>query len=238
MEPGMSDTVAARLDAVRRRIAAAARRAGRAAGEIRLVAVSKGRSDAAVRDAYTAGQRVFGENRPEALAARAAAGWPDDVEWHMIGHVQRRKLGLVLAHAAMLESMDRLRLAEAMAPRGATLPVLVEVNVAREPQKHGFVPDELDEALVACGRLGLHVRGLMAIPPRPEDPEDSRPWFERMAELAARTRRRHPETVELSMGMSDDFEVAVECGATIVRVGRAIFGVRTASESTPDPETR
>ncbi|HHC08549.1 MAG TPA: YggS family pyridoxal phosphate-dependent enzyme [Actinobacteria bacterium] len=225
--------IAERLAEVRRRIAEAAARAGRNPEAITLVAVSKGMSDDAVLAAHRAGQRVFGENRPEALARRLAGPLPDDLEWHLVGHVQRRKAKLALG-AAMIESLDRLRLAETFVRLGVPLPpMLVEVNLAREPQKHGFDPDDLDEALDRLVDLGLSIRGLMAIPPRPRRPEDSRPWFAMLADLAERLRSAHPELTELSMGMTDDFEIAIEEGATIVRVGRAIFGPRPGVDEAP-----
>jgi len=223
-------TIAERLDEVRARIAAAARRSGRSPGDVTLVAVSKGSPDEDVLAARAAGQRLFGENRPDQLAGRIAR-LDGDLSWHLIGHLQRRAVRHVLVGVAMIESLDRIRLAETLARRLPDVPpVLLEVNLAEEPQKHGVAPVDVPATAAAVVELGLDLRGLMAIPPRPETPEDSRPWFERLAELGDVLGRELSGPVELSMGMSDDFEVAVECGATIVRVGRAIFGERAATE--------
>jgi PLP dependent protein len=211
------------LTRARDRIAAAAARAGRDPAEVLLVVVSKGRSDAAVREIYDAGQRVFAENRAEALQDRLAADLPGDLVWHFVGTLQRRKVRSVAPHVALLHSMDRQHLEPVWATQPHRAPVLLQVNLAAEPQKHGY---EADQVLAAADRLtalGVAVRGLMTLPPAPSTPEDSRPWFTRLVELGSRLRDRHPDAIELSMGMSDDFEVAVECGATMVRLGRTIF---------------
>ncbi len=217
--------VAARLRELRDRIAAAAARAGRDPGDVTLVAVGKAHPPELLAAAYEAGHRVFGENRAQELAAKAAA-LPADVEWHFIGPLQRNKVRLVRPVVALLESMDRPALAEAWAKGGGAPPVLVEVNVAGETQKAGVAPAGAGGLVDRLSELGVEVRGLMAIPPLAPDPEASRPHFRALAELAARLRTGRPGLVELSMGMTDDYEVAVEEGATIVRVGRAIFGPR------------
>ncbi len=217
--------VADRLREVRDRIAAAAARAGRAAGDVTLVAVGKAHPPELLAAAYEAGHRVFGENRAQELAAKAAE-LPADVEWHFIGPLQRNKVRLVRPVVTLLQSMDRPSLAEAWAKGGAAPPVLVEVNVAAEPQKAGIAPARAGELLDRLAELGVEARGLMAIPPVTPDPEGSRPHFRALAALAARLRPNHRGLVELSMGMTDDYEVAIDEGATIVRVGRAIFGPR------------
>jgi PLP dependent protein len=218
--------VAERLRAVLDRVCAAAGRAGRDAAEVTLVAVSKGQPVAAIAEAYAAGHRDFGENRADELLAKVPQ-LPDDIRWHFVGALQSRKAKLVRPHTWLLHSLDRPSLVRAWArDTDAPPPVLAEVNIAREPQKHGAVPDELGELLGAADAAGISCRGLMIIPPQPETAEDSRRWFADLVTLQQAWVRRYPSLVELSMGMTDDFEVAVEEGATVIRVGRAIFGPR------------
>jgi pyridoxal phosphate enzyme (YggS family) len=193
-----------------------------------LVVVSKGRSNAEVLEVYEAGQRDFGENRAGALQDRLASGLPTDIRWHFVGSLQRRKVRDVVGAVTLLHSMDRPELARAWVEHGGG-PALMEVNVSAEPQKHGFDPDGVVEAAGGLVAAGVDLRGLMAIPAAPSRPEDSRPAFEAMRSLRDEVAALLPEAGELSMGMTDDFEVAVECGATIVRVGRAIF------DEPPDP---
>jgi len=220
--------VAEQLKLVRERIDRAATAAGRDPSEVVLVAVAKGRREDDVIAAYRAGHRDFGENRDHELLAHAAAV-PDDAHWHFIGTLQRRKVGAVVAHAGLLHTLDRDSLIAAVGGRDNPPPVLIEVNLADEPQKHGYRVDEIAGAITSAEQAGLDVRGLMAIPPMPEEPEDSRPWFEQLRSLRDDLWRGRAERGELSMGMTDDFEVAVSCGATLVRVGRAIFGDRTTA---------
>jgi PLP dependent protein len=206
------------------RIAAAAWRAGRDPGDVRLVVVSKGRSDESVGEVYDAGHRLFAENRVEALLDRLDAGFPEDLIWHFVGTVQRRKVKGVAANVALLHSMDRQHLEASWAAQPGHAPVLLQVNLAAEPQKHGYAAGEVLAAADRLAALGVEVLGVMTLPPLPKKPEDSRPWFAELAALGERLRSDHPGATELSMGMSDDFEVAVECGATMVRLGRTIFG--------------
>lgn len=225
--------VAEQLNLVRERIDRAAVSAGRDPGEIVLVAVAKGRTDEEVMAAYEAGHRDFGENRDHELLAHAAAV-PSDARWHFIGTLQRRKVGAVVAHARLLHTLDRDSLIVALGRGEAPPPVLIEVNLAEEPQKHGYPVADVAAARTSAEQAGLEVRGLMAIPPMPDEPEDSRPWFEQLRSLRDQLWRGRPEPGELSMGMTEDFEVAVACGATLVRVGRAIFGERmTAPANAP-----
>lgn len=215
---------------VRDRIAAAAARAGRDPEGITLVAVSKTADDDAVLEAYRAGHRDFGENRVGELAERAPR-LPSDIRWHFVGRLQTNKVRRVRPVTHLLHSLDRPRLIAPWAKgTGAPPPVLVQVNVAGEEQKAGVTVGEaaglVDQALA----MGIEVRGLMTMPPRVEDPEDARAWFEALAELRAGIARDRPGVDELSMGMTDDYEVAVEAGATLLRIGRAIFG--------PFPERR
>jgi PLP dependent protein len=215
---------ALRLDEVRERIGAAARRAGREPAEVRLVAVSKGAGADLIRAAYAAGQRDFAENRATALAER----WeqlPTEARWHFIGRLQGNKVRLVRPVTWLLHSLDRADLAAYWAKGpGLPPPVLVQVNVSGEPGKAGVPPDETEALIAAAAGLGLEVRGLMTIPPVGASPEEARPWFRTLARLRRALQPRWPGLAELSMGMSDDFEVAVEEGATLLRVGRAIFG--------------
>jgi pyridoxal phosphate enzyme (YggS family) len=214
----------ARVDAVRARIADAAQRCGRAPGDVTLVAVSKLQPTDAIAAVYAAGCRDFGENYVQELAAKHAA--LAGVAWHFIGHLQRNKVAPLLAsEPVLIHGVDSRRLLAEIDKR-ASKParVLLHVNIAGEDTKSGCAPSEV-EALVdaATGMRNVVLRGLMTIPPA-EDAEAARPHFRALRELAERLGRdRLPE---LSMGMSADYEVAIEEGATIVRVGTAIFGAR------------
>lgn len=225
-----------RLDAVQDRIERAARRAGRDPGAVTLVAASKTVPVERLVEAVVCGLRIFGENRvQEALAKMEAfAQAPAQVEFHLIGPLQPNKVNHVVGRFALLHAVDRLDVAErldrAARERGITQPVLLEVNVSGETTKHGFRPDELAGAAERIGTLpGLCVRGLMTMPPFTDHPDDARPHFRRLCELAAQVEALGISGVsmqELSMGMSRDFDVAIEEGATMVRVGRALFGPR------------
>lgn len=219
--------VAERLALVRGRIEAAAARAGRPPSAVTLVAVSKSRSVDEILEAHDAGQRDFGENRAEELVAKAPQ-LPVEIRWHFVGTLQSRKTSAVRPLTHLLHSMDRPSLARRWASAAAEIPTcLLQVNVGLEPQKHGVPPDGVESMLEEMEAIGIVPVGLMAIPPAPDVPEASRPFFARLAGLAEAARLTHPHLIELSMGMTDDFEVAVEEGATIVRVGRAIFGPGT-----------
>ena len=222
------------LDQVRERVASAARRAGRSPGEIALMAVSKTFPAATVREAYQAGQRLFGENRVQEFAAKH-----EDVrdlpgaEFHLIGHLQSNKVGKAAELFQAVDSVDSLRLAEklAAAAAGKKLVVLVEVNVGGEEQKSGVPLDSALELIEGVARFGpLDLRGLMTVPPFSADPEGARPCFRKLRELRDAAAKQFPNVnlSTLSMGMSHDFEVAIEEGSTCVRVGTAIFGARPA----------
>jgi pyridoxal phosphate enzyme (YggS family) len=220
-------TIAERLEAVRLRIAEACRRAGRSPDEVTLVAVAKGFPPEAVREAAAAGIRHFGENRVQEAQAKLPllADLSPRPTWHMVGHLQTNKVKTALGLFDIIQSVDSFHLAEAIsrrAPPSVRVPVLVEVNVAGEDAKYGFSPEELPARADAVRSLpGLDVRGLMTVAPMTEDPEEVRPVFRRLRRLG-----RSLGLPELSMGMTADYEVAVEEGATIVRIGRAIFGER------------
>ncbi|WP_437763445.1 YggS family pyridoxal phosphate-dependent enzyme [Sorangium sp. So ce281] len=223
--------IASRLDEVRRRIASAAARAGRGPEEVRLIAVSKGKPAGAIRAAYAAGQRDFGENYAQELVEKAEAlADLDGLVWHAIGQLQRNKAKLVARVAHVVQSVDREELAVELDRRAAalnrTLDVLIEVNVGGEASKGGCAPGDFAPLLAAIARCA-HLRpiGLMTIAPFLEDPNDVAPFF---AQLRALRDAHGGRAVlpELSMGMSHDFEPAIAQGATWVRVGTAIFGAR------------
>jgi pyridoxal phosphate enzyme (YggS family) len=228
----METDIRANLVAVRERIADAARRAGRREDAVLLVAVSKTVDVEHVRAAIAAGVPALGENRvQEAREKIAVLG--RSRPWHLIGHLQTNKVRDALECFDLIHSVDRLALAEPLSRRateaGRRVDVLVQVNVGGEPQKGGVRPEDLRSTLEAVAALpGLRLRGLMTIPPLPREPEDSRPYYREMRKLldGARSWGFGAELTELSMGMSGDFEVGIEEGATIVRVGTAIFGPR------------
>jgi pyridoxal phosphate enzyme (YggS family) len=214
-----------RLVEIRGRIAAACARAGRSTEQITLVAVTKGVAPRAIQQAAAAGIRDFGENRvQEAQAKRPElSGQAEHLTWHMVGHVQTNKVKTVLGLFDIIHSVDSLHLAEAISSRATQpVPIFLEVNIAVEGTKFGFSPAELDRDVAAITILpNLELQGLMTVAPQTPHVERVRPYFQRLRETAERL-----GLAELSMGMSDDFEVAVEEGATHVRIGRAIFGER------------
>jgi len=237
--------VAARLRQVRERIAEAALRAGRDPAAARLVAVTKARPPEAVLAAWVCGQRDFGENRAEEGAAKISQVEANlegaHPTWHMIGHIQRRKARLVVAHFDYVHSVDRTALAQKLSrlavEAGRELPILLECNVSGEASKGGFAVAGWERDAVARASFfaevetllalpGLRVEGLMTMAPIAEDPESVRPVFASLRGLRDALREQFPQGAwpHLSMGMTDDFEVAVEEGATLVRIGRAIFG--------------
>lgn len=219
--------VAERLASVRARIAERCERSGRAPDEVQLVAVSKGHAVEKIVEAYEQGQRVFGENYAQALAEKAAAlSHLEGLEWRFIGHLQRNKVKLILGARATVDALDSERLANAIAKgaasSGVRVPVLIQVNIAGEVQKSGCRPDALPRLVEHVRSLSeLTLRGLMTVPPHTEDPEGARVHFSALRELAV----AHDLTC-LSMGMTHDLEVAIEEGATEVRIGTAIFGPR------------
>jgi pyridoxal phosphate enzyme (YggS family) len=227
-----AQTIAANLADVRARIGAAERAAGRAAGSVRLVAVSKKMIADDVRAALAAGQRIFGESYGQELrdkrAALAAEATPP--EWHFIGPLQSNKVKYVAGQATLIHAVDSVALLEAIEARGAPQACLVQVNVAGEAQKRGLAPGDLPALLDRFAALtNVRCQGLMVIPPLGASPEDSRPHFATLRALRDRESahpRAHVDLRELSMGMSADIEIAIAEGATLVRVGTAIFGDR------------
>jgi pyridoxal phosphate enzyme (YggS family) len=228
------DDIRVNLERVRERIARAAERAGRRADDVLLVGVSKTVPVERIRQAVAAGVPALGENRvQEAEAKIAALGRP--VPWHLIGHLQTNKVRAALELFDVIQSLDRLELARECdrraRARGRSVAVLLQVNVAAEASKGGFAPGDVGAAIDAIAALDhLELRGLMAIPPPVERAEEARGWFRMLAQLG----KLHG-LAGLSMGMSADFEVAIEEGATMVRVGTAIFGPRPPREGPRTP---
>ncbi len=228
-----AETIAANLADVRARIAAAERAAGRAPGSVRLVAVSKKMTADDVRAALAAGQRVFGESYGQELRDKRAALEAEATppEWHFIGPLQSNKVKYVAGQVALIHAVDSAALLEAIDARGAPQACLVQVNVAGEAQKRGVAPAELGALLDRFATLrNLRCKGLMLIPPLGASPEDARSHFAALRALRDREAGRPRPNVdlkELSMGMSDDVEIAIAEGATLVRVGTAIFGGRS-----------
>ncbi len=235
-------TIAERFHRVRERIAAAALQAGRSPQDVQLVVVTKGHSVEAVREVVQAGARLLGENYLEEALPKQDALGDVRVAWHMIGHVQSRKARRVAERFAWVHSIDRfklaLRLSAAATERGRTLPVLLECNVSGETSKFGWPAWEEAHWPALCEALrpvlalpGLEVRGLMTMAPYATDPEMARPVFRRLRALRDYLEEAFPRVSweHLSMGMSGDFEVAIQEGATLVRIGTAIMGARRAS---------
>ena len=227
----VEEPVRERLARVVDRIGRAAARAGRRAEDVRLVAVSKTQPTARLVEAYEAGARTFGENYVQEAAGKVSA--LPGAEWHLIGRLQRNKAAKAVSLFSWIESVDSARLLEEVSRRaeaaGRVVPVLLEVNLAGEGSKGGVTPGDLARLIeAAAGLRGVSVRGLMAIPPVSGGAEASRPWFARLRGLleGCPPLPGGQRMTELSMGMSNDFEAAIEEGATMVRVGTAIFGSR------------
>ncbi len=222
------------LIAVQARIAAAARRAGRDPAEVRLVAVSKTKSASFVDEAARSGQRLFGENYAQELTAKAKEV-AEPVEWHFIGSLQSNKVWQIAGLVTMIHSVDRLSLAQEISRQwgklGLVCDILIEVNIAREETKGGAAAGATLELVRQVAMLPhVRIKGLMTMPPFFDDPEGARPYFRELRRLAgeiAAAEVPRVEMSELSMGMSGDFEVAIAEGATLVRVGSAIFGERS-----------
>ena len=227
------ERLSANIAYVRSNIAEAAQRSGRSADEITLVAVSKTVPVELVKIAYNLGVTDFGENRVQEALPKIAEFHPQGMRWHMIGHLQSNKAGKVAGAFDSVQSVDSLHLAQALnrhaGEQGKRLPVLLQVNVSGEESKEGM---PLDEAPMLARQIAalpdIEVQGLMTIAPLVENPEEVRPVFRRLRNLREQLQDELPQCSwqHLSMGMSDDYRVAIEEGATIVRIGRAIFGER------------
>ena len=236
------------IESVEERIRSACRRAGRDRSEVSLICVTKTKpeemlreayeagQEEMLREAYEAGQRDFGENKVQEIC-RKKPNLPDDIRWHMIGHLQRNKVRQLIGRTVMIHSVDSLRLAETISEEalkaGIVIPVLIEVNMADEESKFGVSPNEAPGLVKDASALsGIKIEGLMTIAPYTEDPESNRPYFAGLRELAVDIGQKCIDNVSmsvLSMGMTGDFEVAIEEGATHIRVGTGIFGERIYS---------
>jgi pyridoxal phosphate enzyme (YggS family) len=228
-----SDAPALRLAEIRRRMAAAEARSGRSPGSTRLVAICKTFPAGSVLELSGAGQRHFGENRVQEAVTKAAELTSEDLQWHLVGHLQRNKVRAAAGLFSWVHSVDSLDLAgqlsSAAVAGGRIIKVLVQVEMTGEPGRSGVAPAQLPELLAAADRLpGLESRGLMVLPPWLDETEEVRPYFRRLRKLAEQSEAKGllPGKFDLSMGMSRDFEIAIEEGATLVRVGTALFGRR------------
>ena len=217
-------TIAERAQEVLRQVAEACERAARDPRDVRVVAISKTFPATAIREAAAAGFREIGENRVQEAAEKLPELSDLDVTWHLVGHLQTNKVKAALQLFDVIQSVDSLHLAQAISSQAQKpVPVLLEVNVAAEASKYGFTPEELPLQAEAIAKLpNLEVRGLMTVAPQTEDPESVRWVFRRLREL-----RDSLGLLELSMGMTDDYPVAIAEGATLLRIGRAIFGERS-----------
>lgn len=209
---------------------------GRGRGSVRLIAVSKTKSEELIREAYDAGQRDFGENYVQEILKKAPV-LPADIKWHMIGHLQRNKVRQIIDKVYMIHSVDSLKLAQEISKeaekKGIIMPVLIEVNVGGEESKSGIALEDAVSLAEEAGKLpGIELRGLMCVPPVCEDPSDSIPYFTKLKEIFVDIKGKKSDNsgvCELSMGMSHDYPEAIRCGATMVRIGTRIFGERDYS---------
>jgi hypothetical protein len=230
----MAEDIRDRLARVRERIARAAQLAGRQPEQITLIAVSKTFDPATIQKAVDAGVTDLGENRVQEAESKIGFVAGQNLRWHMIGHLQSNKARRAASIFSVIHSIDSIRIAQRLDQAaqllGRKIPVLIELNLAREPNKSGADESELSGIVEALDRAqNLQLRGLMAIPPFLESPEMVRPYFRRLRQLLEELNRSRPpekQLTELSMGMSHDFEVAIQEGATMVRIGTAIFGPR------------
>ncbi|MCD7814718.1 MAG: YggS family pyridoxal phosphate-dependent enzyme [Lachnospiraceae bacterium] len=222
------------LQEVEERIAHACARAGRDRDEVLLIAVSKTKPVEMIEEIYQEGIRAFGENHPQEIREKFPL-LPADIQWHMIGHLQTNKIKYVIDRACMIHSVDSLHLAEAISKAAVksdrVMPILIEVNMAREASKFGVLPEETESLIRQIAPLpGIHIEGLMTIAPYTDQPEENRIYFREMKKLNIDIGAKNIDNVcmrHLSMGMTGDYEVAIEEGATMIRVGTGIFGARS-----------
>lgn len=218
---------------IQRRVEEACKRAGRSPEDVTLIAVSKTKPVSMLKEAYDAGARDFGENKVQEILEKYTE-MPDDVRWHMIGHLQTNKVRQVVGKVCLIHSVDTVKLAgeieKESEKKGLTTPILLEVNVAEEESKFGFHAEEVSAALDEISAMPhIQVSGLMTIAPFVENPEENRQFFRKLNQLYIDMKSKKADNVNmkiLSMGMTGDFEVAIEEGATMVRVGTGIFGAR------------
>lgn len=229
----MNTRIEENLNQIRKNIADACARSGRDPKSVTLIAVSKTKPLEDLRCAYDCGARDFGENKVQEITAKAPA-MPEDAKFHMIGHLQRNKVKQVLKHVTMIHSVDSVRLAEQIQQEAAKeelhVDILLEVNVAGEESKFGFAPEEVMDAVTQIAKFpNVHIKGLMTIAPFVENSEENRDVFKKLFQLSVDIDKKNVDNVTmsaLSMGMTGDYEVAVEEGATMIRVGTGIFGSR------------
>lgn len=227
------NTIRDHLNEVRENIQKACEKAGRSPQEVTLIAVSKTKPLFMLEEAYEAGARDFGENKVQEILEKHPK-MPEDARFHMIGHLQRNKVKQVLPHAVLIHSVDSYRLAEQISQEagklGITAKILLEVNVAKEESKFGMMPEEVEEMAGQIAALPhLKIEGLMTIAPFVDDPEENRPVFRKLYQLSVDIKKKNIDNVSmgvLSMGMTGDYQVAVEEGSTMIRVGTGIFGAR------------
>lgn len=227
------NTIRDHLNEVRENIQKACEKAGRSPQEVTLIAVSKTKPLFMLEEAYEAGARDFGENKVQEILEKHPK-MPEDARFHMIGHLQRNKVKQVLPHAVLIHSVDSYRLAEQISQEagklGITAKILLEVNVAKEESKFGMMPEDVEEMAGQIAALPhLQIEGLMTIAPFVDDPEKNRPAFRKLYQLSVDIKKKNIDNVNmgvLSMGMTGDYQVAVEEGSTMIRVGTGIFGAR------------
>ena len=225
--------LADKLNLVKKNIEEACDTAGRSPQEVTLIAVSKTKPVEMLKEAYDAGARVFGENKVQEIVDKYDQ-MPSDVQWHMIGHLQRNKVKYIIDKVDLIHSVDSVRLAETIdkeaEKHGVIANILIEVNVAKEESKFGLMPEEVPEFVEKiAGFPHIRVKGLMTIAPFVENPEDNRPVFAHLRKLSVDIAKKNIDNITmsiLSMGMTNDYQVAIEEGATMVRVGTGIFGAR------------
>lgn len=234
MEPLSLETIAKRVQSVLTKIRSAEEKAGRPAGTVRLVAATKTVPVERIAEGVRAGLSILGENRVQEALPKIAAFTQEPVHWHFLGQLQRRKVRSVIGLFDLIHSVDSLELAQEIDRRageaGRRQNVLLEVNIGGEATKAGFRPEDVVRSVSMMAQLShTCIKGLMTIPPQTADPASARPYFRRLHDLALQIDALELPTVrmdELSMGMSNDYEVAIEEGATLVRVGTALFGAR------------
>ncbi len=222
---------------VEKNIETACQRAGRSRDEVTLIAVSKTKPVRMLQEAYDLGVRVFGENKVQEMTEKYEV-LPRDIHWHLIGHLQRNKVKYIIDKAELIHSVDSLRLAETIEKEAAkhqmTANILIEVNVAKEESKFGLMPEELDSFVDKISVFPhIRVKGLMTIAPFVSNPEENRPIFARLRKLSVDIARKNIDNITmsiLSMGMTNDYQIAIEEGATMVRVGTGIFGARNYAQ--------
>ena len=225
--------LAENLKQVEENIRTACERAGRKREEVTLIAVSKTKPASMLSEIYDCGIRDFGENKVQEICEKRDL-LPNDIRWHMIGHLQRNKVKYIASHVTLIHSVDTYRLAEEIniqaKKAGRTIPALIEVNVAGEDTKFGIAADEALQLSSEIAKLdGIRIKGLMTIAPFTENPEENRPYFKKLRELSVDIAKENIDNISmdiLSMGMTGDYMTAIEEGATIVRVGTGIFGAR------------